>query len=281
MVEAGLDYPDEDLPDWQVRQMEERLEFLAAHLKKVAATFDTGSLLLRGAKIVIAGSSNAGKSSLLNRILNEDRALVDSAPGTTRDIVEAAFFINGIAVTFYDTAGLRMGAKAVEQAGIEKSRQAVSDADIVLLVTDGAVSSDINVSDTMLSFPDGDRKLINVVNKCDLPEFTEPEKSDEADTVNVSAKTGYNIDKLLKKIGGLLNRGDDSDIILTTERQQNTILMTVDALLEAVQLFKNNSDPELAAAQLRWARDSFSALWGRHAQTDVTDRIFSSFCLGK
>ncbi|MBN2802909.1 MAG: tRNA uridine-5-carboxymethylaminomethyl(34) synthesis GTPase MnmE, partial [Deltaproteobacteria bacterium] len=281
-LEAGLDYPDEDLPLVEINRIIDRLKELYDRLNQVSDTYKTGLFLSEGAKIVIAGPSNAGKSSILNSILQDDRALVHSEPGTTRDIVEASFEIGGIPVTFYDTAGFRVGAKTVELAGIKKSREAAEQGDLLIIVIDSSCNIDNEVEQELSRMAEQYKeRTIIALNKCDIKSNVLYYKEWLKNGINVSAKSRENLNVLLDSIENLLKVSDTGDVILTTSRQQESIIETSDFIEKALDLLLNNKDLELVTAELRWARDAFASLWGRHTQSDVFDKIFSTFCLGK
>jgi tRNA modification GTPase len=281
MLEVCLDFPDEDLPAEQTFEFVKKLGDVAEKLQQAVQSYRVGQLLTKGAKVVIAGPSNAGKSSLFNALIHEDRALVDSIPGTTRDIVEASFEMDGIPITFLDTAGLRFGAKKVEQMGMEKSRRALLQADLILLVVDGRVPE--SVDDEILELLNMyTENLIPVLNKCDCGDFDAngfPVLFENA--VAISAKQQVNLDVLQQRMTAHLSAGDSADLILTTARQLTAVETALDHVVTAKNLLRDDGPPELAAADMRWAREALAALWGRDAHTDVIDTIFLSFCLGK
>ncbi|MBN2718440.1 MAG: tRNA uridine-5-carboxymethylaminomethyl(34) synthesis GTPase MnmE [Deltaproteobacteria bacterium] len=280
-LETCLDFPDEDLPKEMVSEFIGRLSQVIEKLQAAVQSWKLGQMLTKGAKVVIAGPSNAGKSSLLNALIHEDRALVDSVPGTTRDIVEASYEINGIPVTFLDTAGLRFGAQKVELMGMEKSRKALAQADLILLVFDGAApqTADAEILRILESHKDN---TLPVLNKCDHREFT-PSAFPEAirQGVQVSAAQNLNLDVLQQQMAGRLSSERATDLILTTARQLDAVETTLDHVITARHILKKGGEPELAAADMRWAREALAALWGKDSQTDMIDAIFSSFCLGK
>lgn len=283
MLEACLDFPDEDLPVEQIKTFVEQLTQIEHTLQTAVRSYHMGQLLTQGAQVVIAGPSNAGKSSLLNALIHEDKALVDSAPGTTRDVVEAQFEIEGIPITFMDTAGLRFGAQKVEQMGMEKSKKALRNADLILLVVDASapLDTELNIQHILDSHPDN---TLLVLNKNDIATFSPTlQLFSPSKTVQISALNRINLDELYNKMAQFLLEGTSStaDIILTTARQASSVETALNHTCSAKQILASNSEPELAAADIRWAREALADLWGKHAQTDVIDTIFLSFCLGK
>ena len=282
MLEVCLDFPDEDLPAEQTFEFVEKLGNVANKLTRAVQSYRVGQLLTRGAKVVIAGPSNAGKSSLLNALLHEDRALVDSVPGTTRDVVEASFEINGIPITFFDTAGIRYGAENVERMGMEKSRKALSQADLILFVVDGSMPESIDAEITLLMETYAEN-LLPVLNKCDSGDFNAAAFPDSfQNAVHISATQHLHLDGLQSRMADLLvDAGQVADLILTTSRQLTAVETALEHVVTARTLLGDGDAPELAAADMRWAREALASLWGRDSQTEMIDAIFSSFCLGK
>lgn len=284
-LETCLDFPDEDLPTEQTAQFILQLEQFTTKLSSAVQSYKMGQLLTKGAQVVIAGPSNAGKSTLLNALINEEKALVDSAPGTTRDIVEAQYEIDGVPVTFLDTAGLRFGAQKVEQMGMEKSKKAIQDADLILLVVDGASPLEMkeDVKEMLCTHA---ARTIGVINKSDKSNFTDTVLKaaglTPANTVHISAQKQTNLESLHNRMAEFLQTEMPlPEVILTTARQLSWVETALEHAQTAQQILQSNGEPELAAADIRWAREALASLWGKHAQTDVIDTIFSSFCLGK
>ncbi len=282
-VEAGLDFPDEDLPLEMAQALAAQLDGNVGRLSRLRDSFALGARLSEGAHVAIVGPPNAGKSSLLNRLVGEDRALVDQDPGTTRDVVDARGEAAGIPIVFSDTAGLRSGADRVERRGMEKTAETARGADLVIVVVDGGSPYD-ELFD-QLDVPHHGRLLVGV-NKKDLPGWRDVDclKGPLKDTprLPISALTGEGIDKLLETIARMLgNSEDEDDRLLTTTRQHAAVAACVTHLEKATILLRKGSDPELAADDLRCARDNLAALWGREATEEMLDAIFSKFCIGK
>jgi len=286
-LEAGLDFPDEDLPLSRSAEMGEKLSRTASSLGALAETFACGAKLARGASVTLVGPPNAGKSSLLNRLAGADRALVDAEPGTTRDVVEVDAELNGIAVRLSDTAGLRREAGRVEEMGIAKSLERARAADLVVAVLDGADGAcDFAGMERLLSDVGcGNALRLAALNKRDLPGF-------EGDRVpaclariprfEVSAATGDGCGALARAIGEALASDEaEGEIVLTTARQHGAVAQARDGAERAAALLRRGAYPELAAAEVRFAREALATLFGNSADEDVIDAVFSSFCLGK
>lgn len=283
-VEAGLDFPDEDLPLALVETLIHRLNNLAGELEMLASSFALGTKLTEGAKIAIVGPPNAGKSSLFNRFVNAERAIVDSDPGTTRDVVEAHGELAGIPVVFADTAGLRETGSRVEQVGIEKSRTAAVQADLVLLVLDGTSDDVKNTCEVFVSMLGAfDTRKLVVLNKMDLDGFNEATVvGADASCCRISAETGEGFDQLLAVMGRVLSGQEQQEMtILTTARQHRAVTEVLEFVNSGAALLKEGREPELVAAELKWARETMSALLGKSATEEMLGVLFSEFCIGK
>ena len=282
-VEAGLDFPDEDLPLALVETLLRRLNRLIEALEQLVSSFALGTKLTEGAKIAIVGPPNAGKSSLFNRFLNAERAIVDRDPGTTRDVVESHGEIAGVPVIFADTAGLRETGSRVERVGIERSRTTAAQADLVLLVLDGTSKDVKKTGEAFIAMLDTDHKQkVVVVNKRDLDGFTEVSFGDQAPCCHLSAETGEGVDQLLELMGRALSGEEQQEMnILTTARQHQAISEALEFVKGGTSLLKEGREPELVAAELKWARETMSALLGKSATEEMLDMLFSEFCIGK
>jgi tRNA modification GTPase len=285
-IEAGLDFPDEDLPAAVSDALYQRLALLVQELKRLAASFAIGSRLKEGARIAIVGPPNAGKSSLFNCLLKEERAIVDSSPGTTRDVVTSHGVLAGIPVVYSDTAGLRDAASRVEKMGIEKSHQTAREADVIALVLDGAgpeLESDIAHFAPLLEEMTS-RKMV-VLNKKDLPAWHGLDgirKRFDVDCVGLSAVSGDGMETLLSVMGRLLAGDEREELnVLTTARQYRAVIETLEFVKNGASLLDEGGEPELVAAELKWALETLSALLGKSATEEMLSLLFSEFCIGK
>jgi tRNA modification GTPase len=283
-VEAGLDFPDEDLPLEETDRLAEILEQVAANLEEAASSYALGSRLADGARVAIVGPTNAGKSSLLNRLVDEERALVDHEPGTTRDVVEGNAEIDGIPILFRDTAGLRESPDRVESRGIEHSREAASSADLLLIVVDGADRRPVSADDLDQLLGDGAPPAIIALNKRDLADWSDelPPPLDRPTAFAVSALTGEGLEDLESAIGRALGAtANDVEPLLVTARQHAAVRAALERTRGAARALRLQRGAEIAAIDLGEARARLAALWGRDTAEEVIDAIFSSFCLGK
>jgi len=283
-VEAGLDFPDEDLPLDETDRLATALEQVAQSLESAERSYALGSRLADGARVAIVGPTNAGKSSLLNRLVDEERALVDHEPGTTRDVVEGHAEIDGIPIVFRDTAGLRGTPDRVETRGIERSREAASSSDLSLIVIDGADRSPDRSAglDELLSASAS--QAIVAINKRDLPDWSDrlPTCLDGLASQAVSALTAQGLPELMDAIAEALGSSEqDHEPLLVTARQHAAVKSALDRTSNAARTLRRHRSVELAAIDLSEARTELASLWGRDASAEVIDAIFSTFCLGK
>ncbi|QDX81954.1 tRNA uridine-5-carboxymethylaminomethyl(34) synthesis GTPase MnmE [Denitratisoma sp. DHT3] len=279
LVEATLDFPDEEIDVIRDTDAAQRLEALREQLAALRARAHQGSLLRTGLHVVLAGLPNAGKSSLLNRLTGEERAIVTEVAGTTRDALRETIQIEGIPLHVIDTAGLRETDDPVERIGIERSWQEIERADAVLLLVDaraGVTPADQHVAQRL---PSGRRRLV-VHNKCDLAQST-PARWEEGDSVHLrlSAKTGAGIellhDELLRMAGW---QGHGEDVILARERHLEAL---VDAQAHLDAAAAQLQQIEFCAEELRLAQSALSRITGEFTADDLLGAIFSRFCIGK
>jgi tRNA modification GTPase len=256
---------------------------VALDLARARDSFALGSRLVRGATVAIVGPPNAGKSSLLNALCSRERALVDHEPGTTRDPIEASAELRGVPVTLIDTAGLRADPSRIEARGMERTLEEARGADVVLLVVDGAAGVGAAGAIPGIAIGPGQRGLV-AINKRDLPGWrdTTPAGWEDAPRLGVSALSGEGLGELAEALGAALC-GDDEPhaALLTTGRQHAAVSLALEHVERAAAGLERDADPELVAADLRWARDALAGLFGRSASDEVVDAIFAAFCLGK
>jgi len=271
LTEAMLDFPEEEVEALHREDARARLARVRAALEEVVAKSRQGSLLRTGIHVVLAGRPNVGKSSLLNRLTGEERAIVTSIPGTTRDALRESIQIEGVPLVIVDTAGLRDSAEEIERLGMERTRREMARADVVLVVLE---AGKMEAPDDQLP-ADGAR--IKVVNKIDLVADAVPGRRGGA--VHVSAKTGAGLDALRQAIleaAGWLSRGES--VFLARERHLRA-LASAQAHLEAAG--EREAQWELFAEELRLAQEALGEITGRVSADDLLGQIFSRFCIGK
>lgn len=285
-LESHFDFSDEDIPAYQQATFRDALVSLAERLARLMGGVKRGLLLRQGKKVVLVGVPNVGKSSLLNRLTEEDHALVTPIPGTTRDIIKGYLVIQGVPVHLIDTAGIRDTVDSVEQAGIQRTWQAALSADLVLIVAD--IRTGLTEDDRIIleKFPKSLCKLL-IFNKIDAINQNDV-KIDEtsfsafgAHLVKVSAHTGEGIEALKQGIIEALQMGraTDSSAFMVGERHWDSLRRAHEAMISALN---NNTLEEFLAEDLHGAQQSLLEITGReYASDDLLGEIFSKFCIGK
>jgi len=271
LTEAMLDFPDEDVDSLHRDDAGARLGYLRAALDEVIAKSRQGSLLRTGIHVVIAGRPNVGKSSLLNRLAGEERAIVTAVPGTTRDALRESIQIEGVPIVVVDTAGLRESRDEIERLGMERTRRELDRADVVLVVLE---AGKLEAPEEQLPAT-GTR--INVINKIDLVPATAPGR--RANAVYVSALTGAGLEELRQAVleaAGWSSRGES--VFLARERHLRA-LGNARAHLEAAA--GRDTQWEFFAEELRLAQEALGEVTGRVSGDDLLGEIFSRFCIGK
>lgn len=285
-IEASLDFSDEVEGEMKSTNLLERIQAVTHDINNLLSTYTEGKAYRQGVNLVIAGRTNVGKSSLLNRLLGEKRAIVNAIPGTTRDFIEEYISIEGIPVKITDTAGIRATNDAIEKEGIDLVWERVSQADAVVLVFDG--SEEITSEDREILERIEGKKIIPVINKTDLKHEVEDGEIlsllPDHKPLWISAKFGEGINELKKAIhAGLLNENkkDLQDLLVTNLRHKLALESTSYFMGQAAYGIVTNRYPETVAFDLRDALDSLEQISGKTTTEDILDRIFSTFCIGK
>jgi len=275
LLEAGIDFAEDDVSVAPAEEILRRLGPIEQALGALRATFDYGKLVHYGITLAIVGRPNVGKSSLFNRLLEQDRAIVTDIPGTTRDLVSEVAAIQGIPVKFVDTAGIRSGQDVVETLGIERSYQAMADANVTLVVLD--LSAPVHADDlALIERAARQGRWILVGNKADLPRAAEP----PADFIPVSALTGQGIEQLREAIAPVASRGEESGFI-TSIRHEQLLRETLEALAQACKATRLGIPHEMLLLDLYAALRPLDAITGATTADDILNRIFATFCIGK
>jgi tRNA modification GTPase len=287
-VEMDLDFAEEDPMALTRKKLLSQLNGLEKQLKELTSSYNYAKLLEGGVHLTIIGEPNVGKSTLLNQILGENRAITSHLPGTTRDTIHENIVINDILFKLVDTAGLRESRNAIEIEGIKRTQSQVSLADLILLVVDSSQmilerswKLIVDTLDTIES------QVILVANKADLgPDqaMLKQLKSTGKSVVKISAKTGKGLKDLEKSIMDNISRGFEKyaeNLIITSKRQKEVLDRTVTHLNEACNILKENGGFEFAAVDLRQALDALSEITGETVTDDILNNVFANFCIGK
>lgn len=299
-VEATVDFPDEDLHPDGNEALARRFDAVAAACAALAETFRRGRLFREGARVVLCGRPNVGKSSLLNALAGRSRSIVTAEPGTTRDVVEEAIDLGGLPVVLADTAGLRDAVGEAEAEGVRRSRDAAASADVVLLVYDA--SAGFGPDDRRAAQDVAGRPSIVVANKSDLAPAESPVDSRRygpADglgapalstlpasvAIPVSAKTGAGLDALSVEVRRVLlgaqGAGDSETVVVTRARHREALDAACARLVAAAAAARRGESPDLIASDARRAMDSLGEIVGAVSTEDLLGAIFARFCVGK
>jgi tRNA modification GTPase len=276
-LEAWIDFPEEDIDPQTGASLRSRVRSVLSAVDSLLATADQGRVLREGVRTVIYGEPNVGKSSLLNRLLGFERAIVSNIAGTTRDTIEETINLNGIPLRLVDTAGVREAGDMIEAEGIQRTVRQIEAADLLLEIADASTPRP-----TDAVFPASSAKHLLVLNKSDLGEH--PSWAGTA-AVRLSCQTGSGFDALSQAIHDSLHFGDvdwGEQAIAINARHQASLVLARNALTAALDLLEDPSaDPELAAIDLREALDALGEIPGRVDTEDLLGVIFSRFCIGK
>jgi tRNA modification GTPase len=281
-LESSIEFVEDDLPDDINRGIRTKLAQLAAELENLAGTYSKGRLLKDGLRVALVGRPNAGKSSLFNRLLRSERAIVTAVPGTTRDTLDEAIIINDVAVRLTDTAGIRTSADEIEQIGIERTRRAIADSDLIVVVVDGA---DVVTSDDheIISEAASNHHVI-AVNKSDLESFRPIDlPTNGSAIVEVSARTGAGIDALCNAILQPFSAGgiQEADVVITNARHHDFLNRAAESLRASQRESDAGAGEELVLVGLYDALRFLGEITGETTAEDVLSQIFATFCIGK
>lgn len=282
VLESALEFVEDDLPPTEVDGLVDQLVQVVHRLELLESSYARGQLLHDGVKIAITGPPNVGKSSLFNMLVTRDRAIVTDVPGTTRDTLTEAIDIGGIPVVITDTAGLRDTSDDIEALGIARTHQAISDADLVLLVLDGSVQPG-PMEQKLISRPHETRRLL-VINKCDLPNYSLPtDDAIETQCIRISARTGEGLQQLHGAILEAFDSGSlESDGLLITNARHHELLSRAKREIDsAVELLRERRSEELVLAPLHNSLKLLGQITGETTTEDILSQIFATFCIGK
>ena len=275
-LEAYIDFPDEDIPENTVFKLENTVFKLSKEIKKHLSNDNIGERLREGFRVVIVGSPNAGKSSLLNAIVNREAVIVSDIAGTTRDAVDIYLDLKGYPVMFTDTAGLREVEDVIEKKGIEIAYNKIEESDLIICLFDSLTDTIQSFDNISKNFSD---KMIFVANKCDKISEKQKEKFEKQGCVCISAKYKQGIDNLLDKITTLISSKftANSNLLITRSRYSEALKET----LENLDNFNLQKEIELSAEDIRLAARGLGKITGQIEVDEILDKIFGSFCIGK
>jgi tRNA modification GTPase len=286
LLEAGIDFPEDEVPEFAGDEVNRRLPEALEKLETLLRTYDQGKIYREGISAVIIGRPNVGKSSLLNALLREDRAIVTPIPGTTRDVIEEVVNVGGIPLKIMDTAGLRHTRDQVEVEGVRRTRDRMARADLVIWVVDG--SEPITAQDLDILPEVQPRKAVVAMNKNDLPRRLNPRDLGEhlpgAPLIPVSALHHSGIDRLEEAIRDLVldGRQDSSaEILLSNLRHKQALERAREGLEQALEASRANLSAEFISVDLGTALQALGEIVGETTSEDILERIFSQFCIGK
>jgi len=285
-IEAAIDFPEYDIEEVSRKNIEERLRYCIVEIEKLSKTYFQGKILKEGIEVAIIGRPNVGKSSLLNALAKKEKAIITDIPGTTRDVIEEFLEIGGIAVKILDTAGLRETTDKIEIAGIEKSKQAIESAELVLFMFDG--SEEINNEDKKIIEIIKDKKTIAIINKTDLELKLSLEEVEELlphrRIIKISAMNEKGLGKIEEEIKELVFSNEinyDNEILITNLRHKRLIDEAKSSLEEAVKLVSNSISIDIVSVVITEATNKIGEITGDTAGEEVIRNIFSKFCIGK
>jgi tRNA modification GTPase len=283
-LESSLEFVEDDLPQLALERISLQLANLIQSLDTLADTFRAGRLLKDGLKVALVGRPNVGKSSVFNKLLASDRAIVTEIPGTTRDSLSELLNIGGVPVLLTDTAGLRESSDPVEYLGIERTRRAIADADLVLFVLDG--SQPLTSEDQAIFANIAEDKHVIALNKSDLSNFDNLISAgigDNSKCVAISAKTGEGLDALRAAIMEPFKDGSatETGFLITNARHFDLLLRSADALRSSKILFEQRASEDLILVGLYESLRYLGEITGETTPEDVLSQIFATFCIGK
>jgi tRNA modification GTPase len=281
-IEAYIDFPEEDLPAEDRQSVLNSLEELLKATNRLVATAHYGSVLREGIRTVIVGEPNAGKSSLLNRLVGHERALVSAEPGTTRDYLEEGVVVGGHFLRLVDTAGLNPNATSLEERGIKKTFEQAAQADLFLWVIDS--TRPLSKLPSTLAAAMTSNNAIAIFNKADLPQPTAQELRVMFPAVHVSALRGDGFEALeaaIQRVAESFRVEVGDEFVALNARHTKTLQLAIEGLQNAFSLMSRNEPIELVSNHLRYCLDAYGEIAGRVDNERILDNLFSRFCIGK
>ena len=284
-IEAALDFPEDDIPKIQKDQLHSQASLALHKLNSLLNGVDEGLKIREGIKLVIVGRPNVGKSSFLNELVQEEKAIVTEIPGTTRDIIEAPFQLRGVPIRLIDTAGLRETENVIEQIGIAKTEQSIGQADLIILVLDG--SQPLTAEDEQVINKIKNRPVLVLINKTDLPQVIQKKDLpwfDQNRIIEISLLTKEGLDLVEGRIVELVGLGEisyDDRPFLSRVRHKQALEQSVAALNDFISGLTLGRSEDLLAVDLRSSLNSLGIISGKNVSDEVIRGIFEQFCIGK
>jgi len=286
LLEVCIDFPEEDVEPPSYEYIIEEIQKAIYLSEKLIKTAEAGKILREGLKVAIVGKPNVGKSSLLNALLREGRAIVTEIPGTTRDVIEEYININGIPIKIIDTAGIRETFDLVEKIGVEKTKEVLDKADLILLVIDASTA--LSDQDRYIFSLVKGKNVIVLLNKIDLPVMVTADEIkkdvDVSRVLKISIKEGIGIDALEDYIWeyvyeeGISSR---EDVLVTNVRHKNSLVKAVESLKKAYDTAKDGLPFDFITIDLKDALNNLGEITGEALKEDIIDKLFENFCIGK
>ena len=284
-VNVVLDYPEEGIDDPLPENLRKNLEKVYEEATLLIESYDKGKKIKEGIKTVIVGKPNVGKSTLLNSLLREERAIVTHVPGTTRDIIEEIINIKGIPLVLTDTAGIRKTDDIVENIGVEKSKQLIEKADLILLVLDASEKLEKEDMEVIEKIKENNKKTIVLLNKIDLERKLDLSSYNLENIVEISAKDNIGIEEMEDKIYSYIVEEDventSEKLIITNIRHKTALEKTKEAVKNIFETIDTGMPMDLISVDLKEALDSLSEITGEISSEDILEHIFGNFCVGK
>ena len=284
-VNVVLDYPEEGIDDPLPAELRNNLEKVYEEANHLIDSYDTGKKIKEGIKTVIVGKPNVGKSTLLNALLHEERAIVTHVAGTTRDVIEEIINIKGVPLVLVDTAGIRKTDDIVENIGVEKSKQFIGKADLVLLVLDASKELENEDIEVINQIKENKKKVIILLNKIDLNKKINLAGHNLENIVEISAKDNIGIEDMQEKIYSYIVEEDvensSEKLIITNIRHKTALEKTKDAIKNIFETIDTGLPMDLISVDLKEALDSLSEITGEISSEDILDHVFGNFCVGK